>query len=481
MSNAYVSRQEEVANDLQIADHEKIQRDVDFAWSAAYRQSGKVLCVGTRDGYDMELFTTRGFHATGIDIGVEAMRRLSDKGMRARAGDVHHLGDVFGEERFDIIFARHVIEHCHSYEVALKEMVKHLSPGGHICISCPKGFNENPHHYAFFRDTLELGGILERFGLKVVAQREINDPNPIEDELLIVAKLETHKLAMISLLSPCNLACPYCYSNRGGENKLTLSVWKEFMRQHDCKWFANLCGMGETFMAKDIGAICREFTKNRNTLIISTNLSVPQTDDILESDLDYVVLLFSLHWEELERKNLLEPTLKRAARLVEYGCAVSPIMVLTPQIVPRIPEITARVMGECGLRVGGKVLRNSGAHVLMTGTARDVCDEHLFMGWYDAELRRDDVKGKRCNAGQGTIWVNHDGVVRGCAPMNRVLGSVNNFTMQDVGVCTVNQCACSLPFMMGSIPEFMPPADEYTVYNNGVSQSLKARLSIEVS
>jgi len=483
MTNAYVRRQEEVANDLGAPEPEKIRRDVECAIQTAGLTRADVLCVGTRDGADMRLFQERGCRVAGAELGAQAAERLRGQGLNVTMADAHRLSDAFGAARFDLVFARHVIEHCHSPEVALREMVKRLRPNGWLFLSCPKGRNENPHHYACWRDAEELAALLREYGMRVARADDVPSPKgPVEDEIVVVAQQETHKLAMINLSSPCNLACPYCYSNKGGGGKLPARVWRDFLERHGRhRWFANFCGTGETFLALDFGEICRLFTSQRNTLIISTNLSVPRVEDILESDPDYVVLLFSVHWEELERKGILSETLGRARRLADYGMAVSPTMVLTREIVPRIPEIAARVMGECGLRVGGKVLRDAGRHVLMEGRAREVCDEHLFMGWYDAELARDDVKGRRCSAGGAVCWVNFDGVVRACAPTEKVLGRLGSFEWSDVGTCPASQCACPLPFMLGSVKGLVPPADEYTIYNRGCSEALRARLAIEVS
>src|SRR6056300_127478 len=97
MRSSYVKRQEEVAGHLHAAEPQKIRRDVEQACKFSV-EGNSVLCIGTRDGYDMSLFQERGFKPVGVEISMDAVRYLKSKGWEAYQADAHRLNETIRQK-----------------------------------------------------------------------------------------------------------------------------------------------------------------------------------------------------------------------------------------------------------------------------------------------------------------------------------------------------------------------------------------------
>ena len=114
-----------------------------------------VLDVGSRDGFCMRLFKSKGYYCVGTDID-------------PRCGDV--LRDDFENtkltRKFDIIFSRHVIEHCKDIDKFLMTCKHLLVPGGHVFIMFPLQSKReaNEKHKVFIETMDEFRAYTERAG-----------------------------------------------------------------------------------------------------------------------------------------------------------------------------------------------------------------------------------------------------------------------------------------------------------------------------
>jgi len=120
--------------------------------------SEEVLIMGCGAGKEVDLFRKAGYDTVGTTIGI---------GNIIRAREVYGITDMvetciesttFDDNTFDVIVARHVLEHAVSPLLALLEMNRVLKPGGKVFIEVPgcPGFIEaiseserDPYHIVY--------------------------------------------------------------------------------------------------------------------------------------------------------------------------------------------------------------------------------------------------------------------------------------------------------------------------------------------
>ncbi len=117
---------------LALKDHDPGDRAVylisRLAQFAPTQPPPRVLCVGCRNGRELDYLARAGFTDTiGIDL------HAADP--RVRVMDMHRLD--FAPRAFDIVYASHCLEHALDPHAAAREMLRVLKPGGRIAIEVP--------------------------------------------------------------------------------------------------------------------------------------------------------------------------------------------------------------------------------------------------------------------------------------------------------------------------------------------------------
>lgn len=99
----------------------------------------KVLEVGPATGYITKALRDQGCRVTGLEIDPAAAKRAAEFAERMIVGDIEalDLGELFGEERFDVVMYGDVLEHLTDPEKVLVETRSILKPGGHVVASIP--------------------------------------------------------------------------------------------------------------------------------------------------------------------------------------------------------------------------------------------------------------------------------------------------------------------------------------------------------
>jgi SAM-dependent methyltransferase len=154
-----------------------------------FPDNARILCVGPRDGYEMEVLHDLGFDDVfGVDISIPSIQWLSSVGLRGAVMDMHEMALAPGS--FDVVFSRHNLEHAHTPQRAMKELSDLLRPGGVFCIIVPK---ENPeslgtHHGHAFASLEQLVGMVEALlDMKCVAQADRRLNNEWDPEIWVVS------------------------------------------------------------------------------------------------------------------------------------------------------------------------------------------------------------------------------------------------------------------------------------------------------
>jgi SAM-dependent methyltransferase len=90
----------------------------------------QVLCVGARNGDEIDLFQASGASAIGIDL-------YSDRPDIA-VMDMHDL--KYADSSFDIVYSNHSFEHAYDKERAAREFQRVVKSGGYIAIEVPGNY-----------------------------------------------------------------------------------------------------------------------------------------------------------------------------------------------------------------------------------------------------------------------------------------------------------------------------------------------------
>lgn len=107
------------------------------------KPGGKALDLGCRDGHWSEKLKAMGYDVTAVDLEptyADAVQLDIDQGM------------PFPDDSFDVVWFTEVIEHVREPELAVKECMRVLKPGGRLLLTTPN------REFWFFR-AMQLVGI----------------------------------------------------------------------------------------------------------------------------------------------------------------------------------------------------------------------------------------------------------------------------------------------------------------------------------
>jgi SAM-dependent methyltransferase len=119
--------------------------------SAPFPKPGRILDVGCGQGPALDFIRDRGYHAVGITINDEDLRVC-----RAKGHEVHKMEQSFldfPDGSFDLVWARHCVEHSVMPFFTLRGFRRILKPGGYLYLEVPAPdttfhHETNPNHYS---------------------------------------------------------------------------------------------------------------------------------------------------------------------------------------------------------------------------------------------------------------------------------------------------------------------------------------------
>jgi SAM-dependent methyltransferase len=106
-------------------------------------RGGSVLCIGCRNGVELDLLRARGLDPVGIDLFSQRRDIL--------VMDMHDL--LFPDDSFDAIYASHSLEHSYNLEEVLSEIRRVARDGAVIAVEVPV------RHKGSDEDLLEFSGL----------------------------------------------------------------------------------------------------------------------------------------------------------------------------------------------------------------------------------------------------------------------------------------------------------------------------------
>jgi 2-polyprenyl-3-methyl-5-hydroxy-6-metoxy-1,4-benzoquinol methylase len=151
--------------------------------------NGKGLDIGCGNGKFMRTMNSFGWDFEGVELSPLAVKACRSSGLRVSQGDLHAAG--FENESFDLITARHVIEHIPIPADFVQEICRLLKKGGCLVIETPnskalgrKWFGPNwyandvPRHLVLYCLT-NLHKLAADHGLRLVEAKMFTSPKII--------------------------------------------------------------------------------------------------------------------------------------------------------------------------------------------------------------------------------------------------------------------------------------------------------------
>ena len=115
----------------------------------------KVLDIGCGRGSALKVFKENGLDATGITLGDEDLDICIKSGYNVHKMDMSFL--EFEDNVYDLVWARHCLEHSPMPIITLFEFWRVLKDGGFLYVEVPEDLSphlENPNHYSLLSDHL---------------------------------------------------------------------------------------------------------------------------------------------------------------------------------------------------------------------------------------------------------------------------------------------------------------------------------------
>lgn len=282
---------------------------------------------------------------------------------------------------------------------------------------------------------------------------------------------------LTELPGPCNFnKCEYCYVNpkdprRRDEKNIKVQDYLRLIdRLPDRKnrqillWF---CGVGEPTMHRSFKDLVIQLTDTYNyPVMINTNLVSRGASVLLDIKPSNTGIWFSIHWDELKKKDRLDIAKYRLSALLDRGVSVFPMMLLYPSYVSQIDEII-EVMKPFGLKIKMMQYRDFKISRLENGLVEPhervmkKLRENPMLDWshYDNASKRWSVKGGKCSSGADFVVIDSRWQVRSCGGAGHIdFGQfpedVEKMKFRERGICIANECPCSWVLFHGINSKF---------------------------
>lgn len=244
----------------------------------------------------------------------------------------------------------------------------------------------------------------------------------------------------------CNLNCKYCISSSANSSaevsEINISAVTRTLNETNRTFLITFTGGGEPFLVPNIIEACREITK-KHYISFNTNLTAERVEEFCEEIEPQQVLLIvaSLHIEELEKRNLLEKYIHHFKLFQKKGFHIIANEVAYPPFLDKVQKYR-------------NFLEAKGIHLTFSPFIGKYGGQVYPESYVDKEYRTFDLdrncasrfrqKGKLCNAGYNVAVVNRKGDIRPCLNLQEPLGNIYesiNFK-KNLLQCQFDFCEC---------------------------------------
>jgi SAM-dependent methyltransferase len=118
----------------------------------AQSAGGRVLCVGCRNGLELDHFRARGFEDV---VGIDIFSQRDD----ILVMDMHEMS--FDNDSFDVVYASHALEHSYDVERVVREVRRVAREGAVVAIEVPVRVQASAADRIVFSGLDELRGVFK--------------------------------------------------------------------------------------------------------------------------------------------------------------------------------------------------------------------------------------------------------------------------------------------------------------------------------
>jgi len=154
-----------------------------------FARNGKALDIGCGNGKFMHRMNSLGWQFEGVEFNPVAVDVCRRAGLKVFQGDLHAA--AFEENNFDLVSARHLIEHVSDPDALMSEIARILKIGGRLALRTPNSLalgrrwfrtywfaNDVPRHVILFCPA-NLCILARRHGLRLVTEKTFTTPKII--------------------------------------------------------------------------------------------------------------------------------------------------------------------------------------------------------------------------------------------------------------------------------------------------------------
>ena len=154
---------------------------------------GKALDIGCGNGKFIHAMNLLGWKFEGVEFNPAAVDVCRKSGIKVFQGDLH--GAAFKDNSFDLVSARHLIEHVPDPNKLIGEIARILKKGGKLIVRTPNSqalgrvllnyfwfANDVPRHLVLFC-SYNLNMLAKHYGMRPVAVKRFTTPKIILNSL----------------------------------------------------------------------------------------------------------------------------------------------------------------------------------------------------------------------------------------------------------------------------------------------------------
>ncbi len=203
---------------------------IKYSDTPPFRVGRRALDIGCANGKFLSKLNAMGWDAQGVEFDKVAVDVCRNSGLSVFHGDLHTAG--FPDQSFDMVSARHVIEHVPDPEKFMAEIARILRPSGYFYAKTPnskalgrKVFgrywypNDVPRHLVLF-SIANLTAMAQRHGMKRTKAKIQTSPKAVLNSLdYVIGKKgkASKRRQLLRILARILYVWPVATTNQGDE------------------------------------------------------------------------------------------------------------------------------------------------------------------------------------------------------------------------------------------------------------------------
>jgi SAM-dependent methyltransferase len=135
-------------------------------------QGAAILDIGSGGGEALRIFKDRGYHPVGLNLLLEDVRVVLDRGLDCLQGDMHDIVEICQGRKYSLVWLRHAAEHSPAPGFLLDQIAQITEDRGYLYVEVPGSevdakHETNPNHWSVMGRKM-WAVLIERAGFKLI-------------------------------------------------------------------------------------------------------------------------------------------------------------------------------------------------------------------------------------------------------------------------------------------------------------------------